>query len=169
MKYVATVEGQEYTVEIEHPHEVLVNGTPYAVDLESIDGTSFFSLLIGTRSYEVFVDRQKDVYYILIEGDRYEVLVEDERLRQLRALGGAKHEPVGEATVTAPMPGLVVAVLVEEGQPVKMGDGVVILEAMKMENEIRAPRDGVVKSVRVSPGQTVNQNEVMVQLGPPEE
>ena len=169
MKYVATVEGQEYTVEIEHPHEVLVNGTPYAVDLASIDGTSFFSLLIGTRSYEVYVDRQKDVYYIMIEGDRYEVRVEDERLRQLRSLGGAKHEEAGEAAVVAPMPGLVVAVLVEEGQHVKLGDGVVILEAMKMENEIRAPRDGVVKSVRVSPGQTVNQNDVMVQLGPPGE
>lgn len=169
MRYVAVVEGQEYTVEIEHPHEVIVNGTPYSVDLESIDGTSFFSLLIGPRSYEVFVDRQKNTYYVLIEGDRYEVLVEDERLRQLRALGGAKHEEAGEALVVAPMPGLVVAVLVEEGQAVKVGDGVVILEAMKMENEIRAPRDGVVKSVRVSPGQTVNQNEVMVQLGPPGE
>lgn len=168
MKYVATVEGQEYIVEIEHSHEVIVNGTHYDVDLESIDGTSFFSLLIGPRSYEVFVDRQRDVYYVLIEGDRYEVRVEDERLRQLRSMGSAKREEVGEATVTAPMPGLVVAVLVEEGQPVKTGDGVVILEAMKMENEIRAPRDGVVRSVRVSPGQTVNQDDVMVQLGPPE-
>ncbi len=165
MKYVATIDGQEYVLDLEHPGEVILDGTVYAVDLQGIDGESLYSLLIGTDSYEVFVQREGDVYYITVEGDRYEVRVEDERLRRLRRLSGAKEPAAGEATIVAPMPGLVVAVPVQEGQAVKAGDGVVVLEAMKMENEIRTPLDGVVKSVRVAPGQMVNQGDVMVQIG----
>jgi biotin carboxyl carrier protein len=63
------------------------------------------------------------------------------------------------------MPGLVVGVPAKVGEPVKMGQGVVILEAMKMENEIRAPRDGVVKAVRVAPGQAVEQGQVLAVIG----
>jgi pyruvate carboxylase subunit B len=67
------------------------------------------------------------------------------------------------------MPGVVVDVLVEPGQVVRAGDGVAILEAMKMENEIRAPRDGVVHSVHVASGQAVSLDDVIAQIGAPEE
>jgi biotin carboxyl carrier protein len=93
--------------------------------------------------------------------------VEDERLRR----AGARRQLVaeeGEAEVTSPMPGLVVAVLAEVGQAVQAGQGLLILEAMKMENEIRSPRTGVVEWVGVTPGQRVGQDELLVRVGPPE-
>jgi biotin carboxyl carrier protein len=168
MKYVATIGGQEYTVSIERSGEVAVCGTPRTVHLENIDGDSLFSLLIGTTSYEVFVERHKDKYHVTVEGNRYEVLVEDERLRRLGRRGGAGREETGAATVTSPMPGVVVTVPVQAGQTIKAGDSVAVLEAMKMENEIQAPRDGVVESVHVTPGQRVDLDDVIARIGAPE-
>lgn len=168
MKYVATIDGQDFTIDIDRDGRITLNDTRVDIDLESIDGRSLFSLILNGTSYEVFVERQQDRYFVTIAGDRYQVQVEDARMRELRALSGAKHEEVGELQITAPMPGLVVAVIVEEGQRVSPGDGVVILEAMKMENEIRTSSAGIVEGIRVSAGQTVNQGDVMVELGPPE-
>lgn len=168
MKYVATVGGQEYVVSIEGSDEVVVCGTPRTVHLEKIDGDSLFSLLIDTTSYEAFVERHKDKYYVTVEGNRYEVLVEDERLRRLGRRGGAGRGEVGAATVRSPMPGVVVTVPVQAGQTIKAGDSVAVLEAMKMENEIRSPRDGVVESVHVTPGQKVDLNDIIARIGAPE-
>lgn len=167
MKYIATIDGQDFSIDIDRDGRVSIGDRPVDIDLKSIDGRSLYSLILDGASYEVFVERHETRYYITIAGDRYEVLVEDERKKQLRELSGAKHEEIGELRISAPMPGLVVAVIVEEGQSVKTGDGVVILEAMKMENEIRAPSAGIVDSIRVSAGQTVNQGDIMVELGPP--
>lgn len=167
MKYIATIDGQDFTVDIDRDERISLANNPVDVDLESIDGRSLFSLILDRASYEVFVVRHEGRYLVTIAGDRYEVQVEDERIKQLRELSGAKHEEAGELRIAAPMPGLVVNVIVEEGQQVSAGDGVVILEAMKMENEIRAPSAGVVESIRVSAGQTVNQGDVMVELAPP--
>ncbi|MFQ5858160.1 MAG: biotin/lipoyl-containing protein, partial [Anaerolineae bacterium] len=139
MKYVATIDGQDFIIGIDRDGRVSVGDAAVDIDLESIDGRSLFSLILNGASYEVFVERHEDRYYVTIEGDRYEVQVEDERKKQLRELSGAKHEAAGELKISAPMPGLVVDVIVEEGQRVSAGDGVVILEAMKMENEIRTP------------------------------
>jgi pyruvate carboxylase subunit B len=166
MKYIATIDGQDFTIDIDRDERISLGDVPVNIDLESIDGRSLFSLILDGASYEVFIERDEGRYFVTIEGDRYEVRVEDERIKQLRELSGTKHEEAGELRIAAPMPGLVVGVIVKEGQPVSAGDGVVILEAMKMENEIRAPGAGIVESIRVSAGQTVNQGDVMVELGP---
>ncbi|MFQ5340299.1 MAG: biotin/lipoyl-containing protein [Anaerolineae bacterium] len=168
MKYIATIDGQDFTIDIDRDERISLEGTPVSIDLESIDGRSLFSLILDRASYEVFTERHEGRYFVTIDGDRYEVRVEDERIKQLRELSGAKREEAGELRIAAPMPGLVVNVIVEEGQQVSVGDGVVILEAMKMENEIRAPSAGIVESIRVSAGQTVNQGDVMVELAPPQ-
>lgn len=167
MKYIATVDDQEFSIDIDRDDHVTLGGAVYDVDLESIDGRSLFSLILNGTSYEVFIERRARRYFIAIAGDRYEVQVEDERMKRLRERAGAKREEAGELTITAPMPGLVVDVIVEEGQYVSAGDGVVILEAMKMENEIRTPRDGIVERLRVSTGQTLNQGDVMMEIGAP--
>ncbi len=179
MKYVAIVEGQEYRIGLEGSGRVSVDGTPYQVDLVSIDGGFHYSLLVGANptetlvsaealtSVEVFVERCEDVCTVILEGHRYQVRVEDERLRRL----GQRREAVleaGEVEVTSPMPGLVVAVLVETGQVVRTGEGLLILEAMKMENEIHAPRSGLVERVNVVPGQRVSQDEILLRIGPPQ-
>lgn len=168
MKYIATVDGQDFSIDIEGDNAILLAGRPVNIDLESIDGRALFSLILDDVSYEVFIERRERRYFVTIAGDRYEVQVEDARLKELRELAGAKREEAGEIQITAPMPGLVVDVLVEKDQHVPAGQGLVILEAMKMENEIRAPGAGIVENVRVSAGQTVNQGDVMVELGPPE-
>lgn len=168
MKYVATIDGQDFTIDVEHNGRISVEGVSYDVDLESIDGRSLFSLILNGASYEVFVERESRRYFITVAGDRYEVQVEDERMKRLRERAGIKHEETREFTITAPMPGLVVAVAVEKGQRISAGDGVVILEAMKMENEIRAPRAGIVERIRVSAGQTVNQGDVMIEVKAPD-
>ena len=128
MNYFATVDGQEYQVSLEESGRVTVDGSARTVDLQSIDGGFHYSLLVGAASVEAYVERCEDVCFVTIEGHRYQVRVEDARLRR----AGRRQEAVieaGEADVTSPMPGLVVAVLVEPSQEVRTGEGLLILDA----------------------------------------
>jgi pyruvate carboxylase subunit B len=165
--YVATVEDQEYRIALEESGAVTVDGVSQDVDLQTIDGGFHYSLLAGAISLEVFVERCQDVCWVTIEGQRYQVQVEDERQRRAGRSPAAARE-AGEAEVTSPMPGMVVAVLVEEGQSVRTGEGLLILEAMKMENEIRAPLNGLLEKVYVVPGQRVSHDEVLVRIVSPD-
>jgi pyruvate carboxylase subunit B len=97
-------------------------------------------------------------------GDRWEVEVVDERTRHIRSLAGPGRARSGGGALKAPMPGLVIRVLVEPGQSVEAGQGVVVLEAMKMENELKAPAAGVVRAVRAEVGRAVEKGEVLVEL-----
>jgi biotin carboxyl carrier protein len=156
---------------------VTIRDIAHSVRLESIDertgaADALFCLLVDCKPHEVFAEQRGDCYLITIDGTRYEVQVEDERLRQLGQGRGESARPSrdeGEATVISPMPGIVVDVLVEEGQVVQAGDRLAILEAMKMENDIRAPRTGLVERVHVVAGQTVNLKDVIVSIGAPPE
>jgi pyruvate carboxylase subunit B len=164
--YIAIVEDQEYRIALEESGLVTVDGLPLDVDLQTIDGGFHYSLLAGATSLEVFVERCQDICYVTIEGQRYQVQVEDEWQRRAGRSRAAARE-AGEAEVTSPMPGMVVAVLVEEGQQVRTGEGLLILEAMKMENEIRAPLNGILDKVNVEPGQRVSHDEVLVRIVSP--
>lgn len=164
MKYTATVDDNDFTIDVDHPGEVVVDGEALKVDLKAIDG-QLYSLLLGDRSFELYVERAAGEYFVLINGDRYAVQVQDARLARLKAMSQAEHETHGSATVLAPMPGLVVRLMVTPGDAVTEGQGVAILEAMKMENEIRAPRTGVVRAVHVQGGQTVNQGDALLVVG----
>ena len=161
MKYVATVDGQAYAVGLQPEGTVTLDGEPVEVDLESIDGGFHYSLLLGRRSHEVFVERCGDVCLVTVGGQRYRVQVKDAHVHHGDERRRAPVGP-GEAEVVSPMPGVVVAVLVEPGQEVRTGEGLLILEAMKMENEIRARRTGRVGAVHVVPGQRVSQNDLLV-------
>lgn len=131
-----------------------------------------YGILAGPHSYDVFVrplpetdeDTGGQVFEVMIEGQPYRVVLQDERTRALQSLTGAAHA-AGEASVRAPMPGLVVNVMVAPGDHVARGQTVAVLQAMKMENDLPAPREGVVRSVRVQGGQTVNQNDVLLVIG----
>ena len=177
MKYVASTGGQEYQIEVEQggagqaARRVVLGGTPYEVDLEAVDGGFHYSLLVGSASYEVFVERCEDVCIVSVEGHRFPVRVVEARREPGGAGRGAAAETVlretGETLVRSPMPGVVVAVLVEPGQTVRTGEGLLILEAMKMENEIRAPRNGIIEVAHVTPGQRVGQDDPLVLIGSP--
>ncbi|MCB0131979.1 MAG: acetyl-CoA carboxylase biotin carboxyl carrier protein subunit [Caldilineaceae bacterium] len=99
-----------------------------------------------------------------MRGDQYHVQIEDERTRKLNAGRTAPALPDGELAIKAPIPGLVVKVLVAEGEEVADGQPVILLEAMKMENELRSPRAGVVTKVLVAGGQRVEQNAILIVL-----
>jgi pyruvate carboxylase subunit B len=99
-----------------------------------------------------------------LRGERWEVEAVDERTRHIRSLTGAVAGDRGAAPLKAPMPGLVVRILAEPGQGVTRGAGVVVLEAMKMENELKAPADARVKAVRVRPGEPVEKGQVLVEF-----
>ncbi len=165
MRYYTDLCEQSFAVDVGPDGEVIISGTSYRVDLRSIDGKALYSILLNDRSYEVTVEPgEGGAYNIFIQGELYAVKVLDELHKRLQRIESRVHGPAGELPVKAPMPGLVVAVPVEEGTAVKSGQPVIILEAMKMENEIRAPRAGTVKAIRVAKGQAVNKDEALVIL-----
>ncbi len=164
MKYMTTVNGQELEVEILDEHHVAVNGKVYVVDMAAVSGQPLYSLLAEHRSFEGYIYENEGLWQVLMGGTLYEVRVEDEQLRRLRLAGGGGGKESGPFLLKAPMPGLVVAVPVTPGQEVKKGDVLVVLESMKMQNELKAGKDGKVEKVKVEVGQAVEQGQVMVSV-----
>ena len=164
MKYIATVRDQEFTIDVNREDEVTIDGTTYAVDIQGMNGDSLYSLIIDGRSYDVFIDEQDEDFLVVMWNGLFEVQVQDERTRRLAGLRRGPVAPVGEVLIKAPMPGVVAEVLVSEGQQVETGDIVVVLESMKMQNELKSPRAGVVHNIRVRTGDKVDQNQIMVTI-----
>ena len=164
MKYISTINDQEYTIEIIDEDRVSINGKTYDVDFESISGQPVYSLLIDGKSYQAFVYAGDDSWEVLLQGVLYPVVVEDEREKRLRASSGAGPTISGEFYLKAPMPGLVVTIPVSEGDEVKKGDVLLILESMKMQNELKSPRDGTVSRIRVDTGDSVEQKQTLLSV-----
>ena len=162
MKYEVTVEGETFLIEIEDEEKVLVNGQAHAVDMQSIDDLNLYSLLVDNNSYETFIDEEEGQFQVLLQtGEMYSVQVRGGRPRPTMIKTPFK-VPAGEATIQAPMPGLVVDVPVVEGQQITAGEVLVILESMKMENELRAEWDGTIRSVHVRPGDVAGLDQALV-------
>jgi len=166
MKYVTTINDKTYVIEINDDKRVIVDGVEYAVDFESVSGQPVYSLLIDGHSYEAYVNEAEASgdWQVLIRGDLYTATVEDEREKRLRAAAGAGTGTDIEFSLRAPMPGLIVTVPVAEGAAVHKGDILVVLESMKMQNELKCPRDGQVTRVKVKTGENVEQNQVLVTI-----
>ena len=165
MKYITIVNDQEFIIEIDQEGQVSVDGRPYAVDFQQLSEGGILSLLLNNHSLEAIVEERENGWEVLIRGELYSVDVQDERAYRLARARGTVAEITGEATIESPMPGLIIDVLVEPNQVVQKGDKIVILESMKMENELRSPRDGVVKHVYVGPGASVEKNQVLATIG----
>jgi biotin carboxyl carrier protein len=167
MKYVTTINDKSYIIEINDDQRVIVDGVEYAVDFESVSGQPVYSLLIDGRSYEAYVypNEEEDDWQVLIHGDLFSALVEDEREKRLRARAGAMGNANDEFNLRAPMPGLIVTVPVAEGEDVQKGQLLVVLESMKMQNELKSPRPGKITRVKVKTGDNVEQNQIMVTVG----
>lgn len=163
MKYFSRIGNNEYEVEITDGR-VLLNGEPVDVNMVRSGVPELYSVLFGGRSYEMLVSSERYNYTVTLRSEQFQVQVEDERTRRLNQARRLPSLPEGELAVTAPIPGLVVKVLVNIGDAIEEGQPLVILEAMKMENEIRSVRQGIVKSLAVVPGQRVEQNAVLVIL-----
>lgn len=164
MKYYARVGSTEYEVDIDKDNNITVNGEPISVDLCQSGAPELYSVLFGGRSYDMLIEPERFDYKITFRGEQFQVQVEDERTRKLNTGRKAPAVPHGELAIKAPIPGLVVKVLVAEGDSVEDGQPLLILEAMKMENEIRSIRSGVVQSIQAEPGRRVEQNEILLLL-----
>jgi len=164
MKYITNVEGKQFLVEIIDDKHVSVDGKVYEVDFESVSGQPVYSLIVDGRSHESYIYQGEDNWQVLLRGRLYPVTVEDEREKRLRAAAGGGIVETGEFHLRAPMPGLVVGIPVTEGQSVKKGQVILILESMKMQNEIKAPRDGTIGRIRVKAGETVEQKQMLLSV-----
>ncbi len=163
MKYLTTVNGQTFEIDINKEHQVTINGEECNVDFKMIS-ESLFTALIDNASYEALIEERDGRYNVLMSGDLYEVEVADERKQRLLRSSSGAAVAQGEFTIRSPMPGLIVAVAVTEGQAVNQGDPLCVLESMKMENEIRAPRQGTVLRVHVAKGDRVEQNKPLITI-----
>jgi len=164
MKYVTTIDEREYIVDIIDEHHVSVDGEVYQVDFMPVGDQPVYSLVVNGQSVDAHVYPNEDTWQVLFRGSLYTANVEDEREKRLRAaLAGrvAEHE---DFHLKAPMPGMVVSIPVMDGQLVEKGNVLVILESMKMQNELRAPRDGKVVRLRVKVGDRVEQKETMLSV-----
>lgn len=163
MRYTTSVNGITYQIEINSAHQIMVDGEVFSVDFESVSHQPLYSLLLDGGSHEAYIEFDADGWQVLHHGDRYTVTVADERTQRLAQLGGMQAAAGGrEFLLKAPMPGLVVSVPVAAGQPVERGDLLLVLESMKMQNELRAPRAGTVQRVRAQAGQSVEQNTLLL-------
>lgn len=165
MRYFVTLGDRTIEVDLTGPTPV-VDGVPVAdAELAALPGTPVRHLLAEGVSYEMTAQPgdRRGRWRIALGGSRFEVDAVDERTRAIREMtGGGEAEAV--KSVNAPMPGLVVRLLVEPGEAVRAGQGLVIVEAMKMENELKAPADGTVARIEVQPGQTVDKGAALVVL-----
>lgn len=165
MRYYVTI--GDRVLEVDLRGDVpLVDGEAIPVELAAVAGTPIRHLLAGARSFDLVArpGEGRGRWQIHLDGQRFEAEVVDERTRAIREMTGAGAAPPGPKPVRAPMPGLVVRVEVEPGQEVRAGQGVVIIEAMKMENELKAEAAGVVARILVEKGQAVEKGAVLVEF-----
>jgi len=164
MKYVTTIDEREYLIDIIDEHHVSIDGVSYEVDFSPVGDQPVYSLLLDGKSYDAHVYLDEDTWQVMCHGAMYSAQVEDEREKRLRAAMGGGVSGQEDFHLRAPMPGLVVSVPVHEGQAVEKGDVLLILESMKMQNELRSPRAGTISRLRVGSGDRVEQKETMLSV-----
>lgn len=163
MKFVATVGRSTEQVEVtggEGRYRVAIGDRIYDVDAR-LTAQGICSLLIDGASLVADVADREGACAVEVAGETYTVDVEEETRHIIRTRGGTAGEASAQA-VKAPMPGRITHVAVAVGAEVAAGDTVVVIEAMKMENELRAGAPGTVREVRVQPGQAVNPGDILV-------
>jgi acetyl/propionyl-CoA carboxylase alpha subunit len=165
MKYVVTVNGEEIEVTLEGS-VVRVGDLEADAHVADVEGTPVRMVTVDGRVYRVLVRRGSAVgkYVIHLGGFRFDVEAVDERTRAIRQLAGTAAAHAGLGPLVAPMPGLIVRVLAQPGDHVAAGQGLVVMEAMKMENELRAASAGIIKAVHVAAGDAVEKGAILVDL-----
>jgi biotin carboxyl carrier protein len=164
MRYIATIGKHQYLIEIVDEHNIFVDGVTYRVDFESISEQPVYSLLLDGQSFESYVYPDEDYWQVLLRGVLYPALIEDEREKRLRSSARSSISEREEYHLKAPMPGLIVSLPVIEGQTVAKGEVLVILESMKMQNELKSPRPGTIARMRVKAGDSVELRQTLLSV-----
>jgi len=165
VKYFVRIGDEDHEVVLDS-EGIQIDGARVTASVSPSDGTPVRTVSIGPEVHRVVVRRgsARGNYTLWLDGFRFEVEALDERTRAIRELSGASSAPTGPAPLVAPMPGLIVRVAVKPGDEVRAGQGLVVMEAMKMENELRAVAAGRVKSVQAQPGMAVEKGALLVEL-----
>jgi biotin carboxyl carrier protein len=165
MKYFVRIGVTEHEVVIDG-ESVTLDGRSLRAHVEDLAGTPITIVSIGNEVHRVLARRgeQKGQYELSVAGYRIPVDALDERTRTIRQMSGASTKPAGPANLHAPMPGLIVRVNVAAGDTVQAGQSLVVMEAMKMENELRASTAGRVRHVVATPGSAVEKGAVLLEM-----
>ena len=164
MKYTVEAGGRSFEIEIEKGR-IVVDGRAVEARLSGTSDSVIRSLVHGRRNRTILAQPEAPGHWTLaMAGFRLEVQVLDARARAVRAAGSGSARPAATGTLKAPMPGLVLRVMVQEGDTVEAGQGLVVIEAMKMENELKAPRAGTVARVQAQKGARVEKGAVLIEL-----
>jgi len=165
VKYQVRISGQKFRVGIKEKEgelQVELGRKEIDADLTELKKNKIYSLLIDNRAYDLEIRRKNGEFEINYGGRKYSGEILEETLAKLKST--APKEVLKQKEQKAPMPGLIVKIEVEEGQIVKMGEGILIMEAMKMENEIKSSYEGKVKKILVSEKQTVDKDQLILVL-----
>ncbi len=165
MKYIVEVHGQRHEVDV-GPDGVTYDGESVTASLLDIPGSPIRQVTIGNEVHRVIARRgeSRGQYTVLMNGHRFLIEALDSRTRAIRDLAAASGAASGPAPLVAPMPGMIVRISVAPGDTVVAGQSLIVMEAMKMENELRAAGDGTVTAVRVVAGTAVQKGAVLVEL-----
>jgi pyruvate carboxylase subunit B len=165
MKYIVDLNGERTELHVEG-ETITVDGHGVLAKVDEIDGTPVRIVTIGSEVHRVILRKgsTRGAYTLWVDGFRFDGEAVDERTRTIRDITAVSSKATGPAPVVAPMPGLIVRVNVAVGDSVQAGQGIVVMEAMKMENELRSSAPGTVKAVNVQPGKAVEKGTVLVEL-----
>jgi biotin carboxyl carrier protein len=160
----STINDAHYTIEFENDKtKGTINGKEFNLDMLKTEGEAH--IIYGNRSFRVVLEKQEGNDYTLrVNGKRMQVQTKDKLALLLESMGLSNATEQKINLVKAPMPGLVLRVLVEPGQKVSKGDPLLVLEAMKMENMIKSPGDAVVSAIKANLGQAVEKNQVLIEF-----
>jgi len=165
MKYVVEVNGRRLDIEI-RDGEAIVDGVKYSVSMQTVAGTPVRIVGVNDAVHRVVLRERvaRGRYRMWLDGHRYDAEALDSRARAIRDMQASVAKPSGPAPLRAPMPGLIVQLRVKVGDTVTAGAGLVVMEAMKMENELRTVAAGKVRAVHVTVGSAVEKGALLVDL-----
>ena len=158
---------KEHSIELENASAGTINGNAFSWDVIEVKNGSFH-VIKDNRSYNVEVinaDPSEKSFLVSVNGNKYQLNVKDKFDELLKSLGFDELNSKKVNEIKAPMPGLVLDIRVSEGDTVKKGDPILVLEAMKMENIIKSPTDGIIKKINVNKGFAVEKNQVLIFFG----
>lgn len=174
MRFIATIDEQEHVVVVDDHgtgqghYTMTLDGHSYEVDAQLMK-SQIVSMLIDHKSYDVDVERRSKEpldgsLAVRVRGRVIRFAMLDERRHKMKEAQSTRFDAGGASGVQSPMPGKVIQILVREGDAVSEGQGVIVVEAMKMENELRAPRSGTVASLRVKEGAAVEAGALLLTI-----
>lgn len=158
------VNGQFEFEVLDERNQKLVNGVPVEIDLYPVNAHTFH-VLYRNRSFDaelIELNKEERTCIVKINSNRYSMTITDQFDQLLHQLGMDNLNALKVSDMKAPMPGMVLKILVSEGEEVKKGGNLLVLEAMKMENIIKSPADVTIKSIKVKPSDKVEKNQVML-------